>query len=115
MTSLRDDPEAARRILTERRAEAARMLETVEAQAAGPETDGQGDGDSVRIDELQQRQLAGDAARRRRRDLLRIDAALERLELGEYGHCLVCDAEIGEGRLALDPAAVLCLACAERV
>ena len=113
MPNLRDEPAVARRLLTERRAEVARMLEVVE-DAAAVEADPQRVGGTSRLDELQQREIASDAARRRRRELLRIEAALERVESGEYGHCLACGAPIPEARLDLDPAAVLCMDCAAR-
>ena len=90
------------------------MLEVVEAAAAAGEADPQHVGGTSSLDELQQREIASDAARRRRRELLRIDAALERVETGEYGHCLACGAPIPEARLDLDPAAVLCMDCAAR-
>jgi DnaK suppressor protein len=114
MASLRDEPAVARRVLTERREEVARMLVAVEEAAAAVEADPQRVGGSSRLDELQQREIASDAARRRRRELMRIDSALERVESGEYGHCLACGAPIPEARLELDPAAVLCMDCAAR-
>jgi DnaK suppressor protein len=114
MPSLRDEPEAARRVLTERHAQVARMLEVVEEAAAVVEADPQRVGGTSRLDELQQREIASDAARRRRRELLLIEAALERVDKGEYGHCLACGAVVAEGRLELDPAAVSCMECAAR-
>lgn len=45
--------------------------------------------------------------------LAEIDAALQRLELGQYGQCLDCGEEIGSGRLEAMPAATLCVGCAE--
>ena len=114
MPSLRDDPARAHRLLAERRAEVAQMLEAVEEAAIVGEADPQRVGGTSRIDELQQREIASDAARRRRRELLRIDSAVERLTTDEYGYCVACGAPIPEARLELDPAAVLCLECAER-
>jgi len=65
-----------------------------------------------RMDSLQVQamDMAQDAARRKH--LIRIDAALERLEMGDYGYCAKCDDPIGEARLALDPAVPLCIGCA---
>jgi len=45
--------------------------------------------------------------------LAEIDAALQRLELGQYGRCLDCGEPISEGRLEAMPAATLCVSCAE--
>lgn len=49
-----------------------------------------------------------------RRELLHIDAAMARLEAGEYGVCRDCDQDIDPRRLAALPYAVLCTECATR-
>jgi DnaK suppressor protein len=67
-----------------------------------------------RMDAMQQQAMAQETQRRRELDIRRIDAALERIAAGEYGECLGCDAEIPAGRLEIDPAATLCVACAEK-
>jgi DnaK suppressor protein len=46
--------------------------------------------------------------------LARIDAALIRLDAGEYGSCVSCSGEISETRLRALPFAVRCTACEER-
>ncbi|MFN3938831.1 MAG: TraR/DksA family transcriptional regulator [Gemmobacter sp.] len=45
-------------------------------------------------------------------ELRRIEAALQRIEAGEYGFCTKCGAEISEGRLDLLPETPFCAACA---
>jgi DnaK suppressor protein len=45
--------------------------------------------------------------------LRRIDAALDRLDEGTYGHCLECEEEIGMKRLENQPWAELCITHAE--
>jgi DnaK suppressor protein len=49
-----------------------------------------------------------------RRELQQIDAALARLEAGEYGLCVDCDQEIDPRRLKALPYALLCAECATR-
>ncbi len=49
-----------------------------------------------------------------RREILQIDAALARLEAGEYGFCADCEAEIDPRRLKALPYALLCAECATR-
>jgi DnaK suppressor protein len=49
-----------------------------------------------------------------RREILQIDAALARLEAGEYGFCADCDQEIDPRRLRALPYALLCAECATR-
>jgi DnaK suppressor protein len=66
-----------------------------------------------RMDSLQVQAMDQAAEQRRRRDLLRIGSALERLETGDYGYCVTCDEEIGAKRLDLDPATPLCIQCAK--
>jgi DnaK suppressor protein len=45
--------------------------------------------------------------------LVKIDAALRRLEEGTYGNCFECDEEISEARLRALPFAVRCKDCEE--
>jgi len=66
-----------------------------------------------RMDALQGQAMSQESQRRRERELVRISGALKRLELGEYGECLNCGEEIAIGRLNVDPAATLCIHCAE--
>jgi len=66
-----------------------------------------------RMDSLQVQAMDQAAEQRRRRDLLRIGSALERLETGDYGYCVTYDEEIGAKRLDLDPATPLCIQCAK--
>lgn len=41
-----------------------------------------------------------------------VQAALQRIEVGTYGHCEVCGEPIGEGRLSAIPEATRCVSCA---
>ncbi len=49
-----------------------------------------------------------------RREISQIDAALARIEAGEYGICRECEQEIDPRRLAALPYALLCTECASR-
>ena len=46
-------------------------------------------------------------------ELAHIDAALQRLETGNYGICVSCGEPIGNRRLLARPASTECLDCAE--
>jgi DnaK suppressor protein len=46
--------------------------------------------------------------------LAELDAAVERLHLGEYGTCDVCGRPIPDARLVAQPAARACVTCASR-
>ena len=46
--------------------------------------------------------------------LTRIDQALVRIDAGEHGRCVTCEADISEARLRALPFAVRCKACEEK-
>ena len=66
-----------------------------------------------RMDALQGQAMAQETERRRVLELKRIEAALSRLDAGEYGFCIKCGEEIEPARLKLDAAAPACIACAK--
>jgi DnaK suppressor protein len=53
-------------------------------------------------------------SRMRSETLIRIDAALVRLDAGQYGLCAVCDEPIGHGRLRALPFTPRCEPCEQR-
>ena len=65
------------------------------------------------MDALQGQAMAQATQARRRLELTRIGAALERIEAGEYGYCANCGEDLPVARLEIDPTAVVCVACAE--
>ena len=66
-----------------------------------------------RMDALQAQAMSRETRRRRSEHLGAVRSALARIDSGEYGDCVECGAPIPTGRLDIDPAAALCLACAE--
>ena len=66
-----------------------------------------------RMDSLQVQAMDLAQQQARRRQIVRINAALERLDSGDYGYCVTCDEPIGSKRLELDPSTPLCVACAK--
>lgn len=65
-----------------------------------------------RMDAMQMQEMAAAVDRRGQARMLRIEAALARIEAGEYGLCLSCEEPIAPRRLDSDPTATLCIACA---
>lgn len=65
-----------------------------------------------RMDAMQQQAMAQATERRRVAERVRIAAALERLDDGEWGYCLKCGEEIAEKRLRHDPSVANCVNCA---
>lgn len=68
-----------------------------------------------RMDALQHQAMAQAQARRRAGERLRLGAALQRLEDGEYGYCTDCGERIAAERLAADPALARCADCTRNV
>lgn len=66
-----------------------------------------------RMDALQNQAMSVESKRRRQIELRNITTALRRIEEGEYGYCLHCGEEINPKRLKVDPAAPVCINCAE--
>ena len=67
-----------------------------------------------RMDALQGQAMSLEMKRRRQLELKNIAAALRRIENNEYGYCVKCDEEIATKRLEFDPAAALCIECANK-
>ena len=87
-------------------------LKTVKDRAP-VELDQQAIGRLSRMDAMQQQSMDTAKEVRRIERIKLIKAALKRLEEGDYGYCLNCDATISNGRLRLDPSFSLCIDCAK--
>ena len=107
------DHEEARAALLALRASLDEVRASGEEAARPVELDQQRFGRVSRMDALQAQAMSAAGRERRQRERRRIDAALARIDEGEYGGCIDCGEDIDPRRLAADPAAALCLACAE--
>jgi len=67
-----------------------------------------------RMDALQIQAMHVETERRREVELNRIEAALKRMDDGDYGYCVACDDEIQAKRLEMNPAIPTCVSCASR-
>lgn len=65
-----------------------------------------------RMDAMQAQAMSVETGQRRRQHIVKIDAALERLDRDEYGACLECGDAINPKRLEANPTATLCITCA---
>jgi len=65
-----------------------------------------------RMDALQGQALAKATHGRRQAELRRIEAALSRLDAGDFGVCVTCGEDIAVKRLLSDPAVPTCIDCA---
>jgi len=66
-----------------------------------------------RQDALMQQSMAEATERNRAAEIQKIEAALQRIESGDFGFCLSCDEEISKARLQNDPAMPTCIKCAQ--
>lgn len=101
-----------RRKLLDRRAELRREDELAAADRAPVALDQESVGRLSRMDALQVQAMTMALQRRRQSEQAAIDAALKRIDAGEYGYCLTCGNEIAEARLMNAPAVTLCIDCA---
>ena len=108
------DIEALRQRLQERARELEAMAETRRDAGQTVELDQSRTGRLSRMDAMQAQAMARAGDARAQNEYRRIQAALARIDSGDYGHCLDCDEPIGAGRLNADPATSLCLTCAEQ-
>lgn len=65
-----------------------------------------------RMDAMQVQAMAVASERRRLDEARRVEAAIKRIDDGEYGYCIACGEEIAKKRLAADPTAATCIKCA---
>ncbi len=106
------DAAAAKARLLTRRAELLRLTEAT-AEARRPvELDQARVGRLSRMDAIQSQAMSVETDRRRQIEVRRIDAALIRLDDGEYGFCAGCGEAIALKRLEFDPTTPVCIDCA---
>ncbi len=108
------DLKAIRRTLEEERGALAKASAATSEDRAPVELDQQSVGRLSRMDAIQVQAMAVATETRRQDRLQIIEAALQRLDGGEYGYCLGCDEDIPAKRLDIDPAVTRCVDCAGR-
>ena len=114
MNDLPLDSDGYQRLLIQLRDDLSAVHQSGEEAAQTVELDQSRVGRVSRMDALQSQAMAKDSQQRRTIQLQRIDAALQRIENGEFGHCLRCGEPIAPKRLAFDPTAPLCIDCANQ-
>lgn len=110
MTARQED---IRHRLVALREELTALSELSEEARSTVHLDQQSVGRLSRMDAMQMQAMAQAAERQRGLEVQKIDAALRRLEEDEYGYCVDCGEAIAPGRLEIDPAAALCIRCAQ--
>ncbi len=102
------------RLLQTRQADLQSVADTADAAAQTVELDQTRVGRLSRMDALQSQAMSVQNQHRRELALRAIAAALCRIDDGVYGECIDCAGNIPGSRLAVDPAALLCIACASK-
>jgi DnaK suppressor protein len=67
-----------------------------------------------RMDAMQAQAMAQASSNRRKAMLVKITAALKRIDDGDFGFCRDCDEPINPKRLEFDPTATQCIECASK-
>lgn len=98
-----------RRMLIQKRDEVMALLSQTAEDTAPVALDQTQQGRLSRMDAMQQQAMAAETQRRRQRNVHLIEAALRRLDEGEYGFCVTCGDAIEADRLVLDPATPFCI------
>lgn len=106
------DLDAVRRALLSAKAELEAHDKDTRADRNPVELDQTSVGRLSRMDALQVQAMAQAGQSRRLVELRRIQAALKRLDEGDYGFCVRCGEDIARKRLELDPAVATCVTCA---
>ncbi len=101
-----------KKLLTTRKVELLSVQKSHEKAAETVELDQSKVGRVSRMDALQQQAMSAAVGQRARLELTAIEAALRRIDSGEYGFCVTCSEDIAEKRLRANPAVVSCINCA---
>ena len=107
------DIKAFKKRLLEMREEVEELSEVTEEARQPVELDQTMVGRLSRMDALQTQAMQLETERRRGIEIQRINAALKRMEEGEFSYCVSCGADIEPKRLENDPTTPTCFDCAE--
>ena len=107
------DIEKYKKILLREREELLEISAAAADERRPVELDQQSVGRLSRMDAMQVQAMAQAVEVRRQGRLQRIEAALQRLEEGDFGFCLNCGEDIPIKRLAVDLTLAYCVDCAE--
>ncbi|MCC2095568.1 MAG: TraR/DksA C4-type zinc finger protein [Hyphomicrobiales bacterium] len=101
-----------RTLLEKEAQDIAHLLNETQGDSDPVELDQQSTGRLTRMDAIRSQAMAAETRRRREIRCQQIEAALKRIEDGEFGYCADCGDFIGEGRLQADPVFLKCIKCA---
>jgi DnaK suppressor protein len=105
--------EQCRQKLLKLRSELEELEESSREGTMPVELDHVGMGGLSRRDAMQAQKAAEEGGRLRKRQIQKIDGALRRIKLGEFGKCFVCEEELDACGLSEDPTITRCMNCVE--
>ena len=105
------DAKQAQKILLDEQKNLTDLRRQSKEARAPVELDQQAVGRLSRMDALQKQNMELATEQRRQQRLRVIDAALKRIDAGNFGFCVICDEAISLQRLAFDPAVACCVTC----
>lgn len=112
MTDASPELDALRASLVARLAGLRAISETTADNRRPVELDQTSVGRLSRMDAMQVQAMALATERRRHDEARRVEAAIRRIDEGEYGYCISCGEQIAAKRLAVDPTIPTCIRCA---
>lgn len=112
MTEVSRDLAALRAALVSRLEALRAASDTTAADRRPVELDQTSVGRVSRMDAMQGQAMALATERRRHDEARRIEAAIKRIDEGEYGYCISCGEAIAAKRLEADPTVATCIVCA---
>lgn len=87
---------------------------SAKASAATVDLDQSRVGRLSRMDALQNQAISQSALAKREQAIRQAKSALRRVDSGDYGFCVECEQAVDHRRLNHNPAAAMCIQCAER-
>lgn len=115
MTDISPDLVALRAALVDRLESLHAASETTADNRRPVELDQTSMGRLSRMDAMQGQALAVATDRRRQEEARRVEAAIKRIDDGEYGTRIACGEDIAAKRLKADPTIATCINCASGV
>ena len=109
------DTDRFKELLLQQQQELLEVLESGKNAAGTVMLDQTSVGRVSRMDALQSQAMMKELARRREQSLHEISKALKRIDSGDYGYCEKCSEAIAVKRLQINPVALYCIACSNKL
>ena len=109
------DTDPFKELLLQQQQELLEVLESGKSAAGTVMLDQTSVGRVSRMDALQSQAMMKELARRREQLLHEISKALKRIDNSDYGYCEECSEAIAVKRLQINPVALYCIECSNKL